>query len=129
LLLFLISDFTTFAPTLKLAKHISHKSLQTVFGILLGLLVLTQSAIVPEQIEDKQEQSDSQDNEKQQLSKAEAVPSTSLQINLDYQSYLLNEVFHQDLEDQSAPIVKLTLPSAQKALKILFRRIISPNAP
>ncbi|MEQ9007648.1 MAG: hypothetical protein RLP12_07175 [Ekhidna sp.] len=92
-------------------------------------MVLTQSAFVPEQIEDKQEQSDTENSEKQQISKSAAVPSSSLQINLDYQSYLLNEVFYQDLEDEKNPVVKQCLSSAQKALKILFRRIISPNAP
>lgn len=124
-----MSEFATFAPTLNFTRNISKQSLYTVFGIMLGLLVLTQSAFEPEQIEDKQEQSDTEQNEKQQFSKSVAVPSSSLQINLDYQSYLLNEVFFQDLEDEKNPDVKLCLHSAQKVLKILFRRIISPNAP
>lgn len=96
---------------------------------MLALFVLTQAAIVPDQVDDKQEQSDTEKGETQQLAKSEAVPSSSLQINLDYQSYLLTEVFYQDQEEKKAPVVKLILPATQKALKILFSQIISPNAP
>lgn len=91
--------------------------------------MLTQAAIVPEQFTDKQEQADTDEEELQQIEKAAAVPSSSLQINLDYQSYLLAEVFYQDQEKGKTPVVKLLVLSSQKALKILFERIISPNAP
>lgn len=103
--------------------------MQALFGVMIALFVLTQAAIVPQPIEDKQEQSDTEQEEKQQVTKSAAVPSSSLQINLDYQSYLLTEVFYQVLEKEKAPDAKVVLPSAQKALKVLFRRIISPNAP
>ena len=96
---------------------------------MLALFVLTQAAIVPEQVPDKQEQSDSEEKNEQQITKPAAVPSSSIEINLGYQSYLLTEVFYSDQEQEKAPIVKLLVPSAQKALKVLFRRIISPNAP
>ncbi|WP_420576311.1 hypothetical protein [Ekhidna sp.] len=112
-------------------NFISNKIFQTVFGLVLALFVLTQAVYVPEQSHDKQEQSDSdhEDQEVQQLSKTAAVPTSSFQINLDYQSYLLNEVFFQDEGEDKSPSVEYILPSAQKALKILFRNIISPNAP
>lgn len=98
---------------------------------MMALFVLTQSVFVQEQSYDKQEQSDSEEKkgEAQQMSKTAAVPTSSLQINLDYQSYLLNEVFFQDENEEKSPAIERTLSSAQKALKILFRRIISPNAP
>lgn len=96
---------------------------------MLALFVLTQAAIVPETVVDKQEQADSEEGEKQQIEQSVAVPSSAFQINLDYQSYLLTEVFYQDKETEKAPIVKILVPSAQKALKVLFRQIISPNAP
>ena len=76
-----------------------------------------------------QSDSDSEENQEQQLSKTPAVTASSLQINLDYQSYLLNEVFFQDEDEEKTTAIEEILPSAQKALKILFRRIISPNAP
>lgn len=96
---------------------------------MIGLFVLTQAAIIPEKAVDKQEQSDTESQENQQITKPAAVPSSSIQFNLDYQSYLLEEVFYKDEETENAPVVKQILPSAQKALKILFRQIISPNAP
>ncbi|WP_436517933.1 hypothetical protein [Ekhidna sp. To15] len=96
---------------------------------MLALFVLTQAAIVPEQVADKQEQTDTEEDEVQQITKSAAVQSSSIQINLDYQSYLLTEVFYQDREKEKVPDVKLLVPSAQKALKVLFRSIISPNAP
>ncbi|WP_424962364.1 hypothetical protein [Ekhidna sp.] len=116
---------------MKKNSFISKNLLQTAFGMVLALFVLTQSVFVQEQSYDQQEQRDSEEEkgETQQISKAEAVPTSSLQINLDYQSYLLNEVFFPDEDEYKSPAVKQILPSAQKALKILFRRIISPNAP
>lgn len=96
---------------------------------MLALFVLTQAAIVPDQHVDKQEQTDNEETDNQQLTKAKAVQSSSYQINLDYQSYLLNEVFYQDQKQEKIPVTKLILPATQKALKILFQRIIAPNAP
>ena len=112
-------------------RFISKKFLQTGFGLVLALFVLAQSVYVQEHNFDKQEQSgtDNEKKETQQFSKTALVPTSSLQINLDYQSYLLNEVFFQDGDEGESPAIECIIPSAQKALKILFRRIISPNAP
>jgi len=66
---------------------------QVNFGVAMALFVLTQAVIVPNQATDKQEQTANENEEEQQFSKVTAVPSSSLQINLDYQSYLLTEVF------------------------------------
>ncbi len=96
---------------------------------MIGLFVLTQAAVAPQYSADKQEQSDSKASENQQITKSAVVPTSTLQINLDYQSYLVSELFYQDDEDEKVPVVKTFLPATQKALKILFSRIISPNAP
>ena len=99
---------------------------------MLGVFVLTQASIVPESVyknPDTQEQSDAENDELLQISETPAVPSSNLQINLDYQSYLLTEVIHPEEEEGKSQEEKLLLPTAQKALKVLFRRIISPNAP
>ncbi len=103
--------------------------MQAIFGIMMAFFVLTQAAIVPDQVSDKQEQTENGEGEEQQIAQLTAVPSSSLQINLDYQSYLLTEVFYQDLKKINFPGTKLILPSTQKALKVIFRRIITPNAP
>lgn len=107
--------------------------MHTTFGVVLGIFVLTQASIVPESVyqknQDASEQSDSDKDEVLQISESPAVPSSNLQINLDYQSYLVTEVIHQEEEKDKVQEEKLLLPAAQKALKVLFRRIISPNAP
>jgi len=119
---------------LRKSKNISGKYFSACFGILLALFVLTQAVYVPMQVADSYEQqgtSDTEDDtqEPQQLTKTAALPSSLLQLNLGYQSYLLNEVFFF-LEDEEKPTTfKQILPATQKALKILFQRIISPNAP
>ncbi len=96
---------------------------------MLAFFVLTQAAIIPDQHVDKQEQAENEEADSQQLTVVTAVQSSSFQINLDYQSYLLTEVFYQDQNKEKAPVTKLILPATQKAFKVLFRRIIAPNAP
>ncbi|MEP0984595.1 hypothetical protein [Ekhidna sp.] len=114
---------------MRISKYISKKLFQTTFGIVIGLFVLTQSVLVNEQVPDNQEQSDSEGKEKQQITKPTVALSTSLQINLDYQSYLVTEVFHQGVDDKKTPLKTRIIPTLEKALKVLFRQIISPNAP
>ncbi|MEO9872831.1 hypothetical protein [Ekhidna sp.] len=114
---------------MKYFNKISTKFSQTVFGFVIALFVLTQAVIVTEENKENPEQEQSDKTENQQVGEAIAIPASSLQLNLDYQSYLVEEVFFQNENEENAPIVKSILPSAQKALKILFRRIISPNAP
>ena len=96
--------------------------------------MLTQAAIAPVQNvdTDRQEQKSSDEGEpqeQQQITKTQAVPSSSLQINLNYQSYLLNEVVFNDEESEKEEASSQILPATQKAIKILLQRIISPNAP
>ena len=97
---------------------------------MIAFFVLSQAVISNvETDKDNQEQSDATDQEEQVVAQNIAIPSSSLQINLDYQSYLLEEVFYQTQDEENANTSDLILPTTQKALKILFRRIISPNAP
>lgn len=99
-------------------------------GVLIGVFVLTQTT-VPTQAkpgQDQHEESDKQTSN-DQLTISEAVTSSGMQLNLGFQSILLQEVHtDEEAEDQSSLIERL-IPSSQKALKILFRRIISTNAP
>ena len=94
--------------------------------------MLTQASLVaPEQTSgDQQEQSDQEEqDEKQQVSSNHAVPSSSLQFNLDYQSYLLAEVIYQEDSEETNEASDELFPTIQKALHVILRRIISPNAP
>lgn len=99
--------------------------------LFVGLFVLAQISVTTYdiRIEDTQEQPDGTQNKKQQLKLAEAITSPLLQVNLNFQSFLLWEVaFEEDNEEKKSPLDTL-VPSARKALKILFRKIISHNAP
>ena len=91
-----------------------------------------QSSYIQQEVEikvDEQEQSDDTGEESQQLTLNEAVPFSVPQINLDFQSFLLEEVnFEEETEEKSTGL-EAWAPAAQKALKVLLRRIISPNAP
>ncbi|MEM7297201.1 MAG: hypothetical protein AAF391_02920 [Bacteroidota bacterium] len=116
---------------MKIQANISQKTLQVLLGLFIGFVVLAQNTISvqSQQHDDAQEQSDEDESEEKQLVLSQAVPSSTLQVNLDFQSFLLEEVtLDEEGEEQKASVLEW-LPSAQKALKILFRRIISPNAP
>lgn len=116
---------------MKLREHISKGTIQITLGLLIGLFVLTQTVVPSIQHEktEQTEQSSEEENSYQELKLSDAIPSSSLQINLDFQSFLLEEVTMSDDNEDGRALSELALPSAQKALKVLFRRIISPNAP
>lgn len=102
-------------------------------GVLVGLLVLTQTTVntysQAEKSEDKKEHSDTDSSQSEQVTISEAVPTSGSQINLGFQSILLQKlVLDEETEGQGSVIEKL-VPTTQKALKVLFRKIIAPNAP
>ncbi|GAB4232909.1 MAG: hypothetical protein Tsb0034_05900 [Ekhidna sp.] len=132
-MLFLIDDFTTFALALKTNAFISQKTVQVVFGLLLGLFVLAQtvpSTSVLDEAKDTTEQSGTKDDHKsQQLSISEAIPYSTVQINLNFQSFLLQEIATRENESENESPLNYLEKSATKAFKVLFNRIISTNAP
>ena len=75
----------------------------------------------------EQKSEESKDSEKQQITLADAVPSTPPQISFDYH-FLLIEPSREDSEEKQSNSFDVDIP-LEKALKILFRQIISPNAP
>lgn len=107
-------------------------SLQLVFGFFMALIVLTQSVHVPSGEVDAQEQ-ESSDEEKGQgkieIVQSKALPGNSLQISLEFPSYLLEEVRYQTDKAGGDYSSEHVIERIQKAIKILFRKIISPNAP
>ena len=101
-------------------------------GLLVGLFVLMQTTVVPEapSNNDQQEQSESDtDSSNEQTSISEAVPTSGSQIYLGYQSILLQVVTTAEDKEDNGTILEKVVPTTHKALKVLFRRIISPNAP
>lgn len=117
---------------MKRSKYISTKLFHTAFGVIIALFVLTQAVVVDQQVqkeEDTKEQSDSKETDSQKVTESIAITTSSFQVSLDYQSYLLGQIFTKDPEENSQTDIKNVLFSTQKAIKVILRRIISPNAP
>lgn len=101
-----------------------------VLGLLVGTFVLSQTIyLVPDTQKDTQEQSEEKVPETVQVVTSEAVTSTSFQVNLGFQSYLLEEIFQTESNKKKTVLKDKFLSSASKALQVLLSRIIAPNAP
>ncbi len=97
---------------------------------MMAFFVLTQAVVVEQQlVENKKEQADSDKSDHQQVAETIAIPSSSVQISLDYQSYLLGEVFSKEDEERNQADSKELFFPTPKAIMVILRRIISPNAP
>jgi predicted histidine transporter YuiF (NhaC family) len=115
---------------LKIRNTISKNILQVALGLLVGVFVISQTVYVkPAPSEDKQEKSENEAPENAQIVTSEAVTVTSLQINLGFQSYLLGEVVQTQSDQRKSFYYNHLLPSFSKAFKVLFNRIVAPNAP
>lgn len=78
---------------------------------------------------DKQENTtDSGDSEKVVVKLTEAVQSTT-SINLNFQSFLLDEVLQTEDSEEYETAADYFHEAIKKHVRILFRLIISPNAP
>ncbi len=96
---------------------------------IIALLLLTQAVVPQKQREDKQEQSSSEESEQQQVFNTIAIPFSSFQVNLDYQSYLLREIFVENNRQSKFKNKGNLFFPTQKILRTILRQIISPNAP
>jgi len=114
---------------LKIRDFISKKLIQVLIGIFIGAFILTVSTVnvTYESKKDTKEQSSSGERELQ-ITRAEAITSSPGQINVEFQSFLLEEVVFVKDDDLKKP-VDILGDYTQKVFKILFRSIISPNAP
>ena len=70
-----------------------------------------------------------QSEEENTTSLSEAVQTGSVQINLDFSNVLLDVVLLDKLQHIRANIVDQFSIAQSKSIKLLFRTIISPNAP
>lgn len=117
-------------PLLKIRSTISKNILQVALGLLVGIFVISQTVYLkPVPTEDKKEQPEDGIPESAQIVTSEAVTSTSLQINLGFQSYLLGEILQTESDQRKSFSYNHILPSFSKAFKVLFNSIIAPNAP
>ena len=99
---------------------------------MVALFVLTQAVVADLQVEkneDKQEQKSSEDSESQQITETVAIASASSQLSFDHQSTFLGEIFIKDQDEDNQTSIKDVLHTSQKAIRVILRRIISPNAP
>ena len=116
---------------MKVSRTISKTSIQLVIGLILGTFVISQSTLysVNAQAEEvKKEQKSDEGDKEQYLTLTNAIPSTPTQINLNYQSFLLEELYREEENESTNKTIRFDIPLG-KALKVLFRQIISPNAP
>lgn len=101
-------------------------------GLVVGYLALTTVAPTMKlELCDKKEQAekDQQSDEQEEIKSFEAVHSNA-PFTLEHHYFLLEELPEFACEDNKAELSEQSISLAgSKVLKILFRRIISPNAP
>ncbi|MEM0940859.1 MAG: hypothetical protein AAGI25_13850 [Bacteroidota bacterium] len=103
---------------------------QLLIGLLIGLFVLTQTSITSGEhtTKDNQEESNSSSTT-EQTKVSEAITSSGLQINLGFQSFLLQELVRDIKGMDTKSSLEALISPMKEVLNVLLRRIISPNAP
>ncbi|MEQ9403162.1 MAG: hypothetical protein RIM99_06245 [Cyclobacteriaceae bacterium] len=112
--------------------YISKQTVQLFFGIILSVFVLTQSvqvATITTDIEKQTDQSESEKEAEASVVQSQAITNSTSQISLGFDSYLLDEVTFQEEESRRKISSELLIPTVHKAIWVLLRKIISPNAP
>ena len=113
-------------------SYISKQNMHLSLGVILSVFVLLQSVRISSVETDNKEQTDKKSSEKEaqaSFSKAQAITNSSSQISLDFDSYLLNEVTFKKERNDKKSSTELLIQRIHKAIQILLRKIISPNAP
>ncbi len=116
---------------MKRGSAISKSAVQLLLGIFIGVFVTSQPTTTYNQPNDINDQHEKQSNEKNteqaQITLSEAVPSIPSHINLNNQSFLMGELM-SGIEKISDTFRNIETPF-RKALVVIFRLIIAPNAP
>ena len=98
--------------------------------MLISIFVLSQTmGIDPSGSTKDQQEESSQEQQAQQSSISEAVPTSTSQINLDFQSFLLIEMIFDEEGKETHSFTEDLDRSVKRAIRVLFSKIISPNAP
>lgn len=111
---------------------ISQKRMHLIVGVLLSAFVCLQAIHAESNWEDAQElhdQTDSKTDSEASISLPQTIPNSASQINLGFDSYLLDEVTFQEENNQKTTPSELVTPRIHKAIRILLKRIVTPNAP
>lgn len=110
----------------------SRQTIQLFFGIVLSAFVLIQAVHAESGWQEAQEHSDQTDSETgsdASVSLPQTIPNSVSQINLAFDSYLLDEVTFSTGTDERKTSAALIAPRVHRAIRVLLRKIISPNAP
>lgn len=93
---------------------------------------LTMPASLVDELSAQQEQNEDRSEESESfklvLNASEAVQS-SITFNLDFQSFLLSEIDHEEDENEDTPFAKQLIRTITKEVQVLLTSIISKNAP
>lgn len=111
---------------------ISKNVLHILFGTVLSAFILLQAIHTHDSWVDPQEQSDQSDSEAESETSfllPQTIPNTATQINLGFDSYLLDEVELDDNSNARFSTSELIAPRIHKAIKVLLMKIVTPNAP
>ncbi|MEO9474341.1 MAG: hypothetical protein ABJG41_02370 [Cyclobacteriaceae bacterium] len=107
------------------------KQVLVIFGVLVGFCSMTvtdQWATEAPQNVEQAADDDAEPKEGLTIKSLDAITYSS-QISVNLQSILLEELPEAEAEEGDWVEDNFIVSNASKALKILFRRIISPNAP
>ncbi len=117
---------------MRIELNISKKKVTTVLVFIwLALSIvnaLTQPGYVLQDSEDLTEES-TNSTEQSIVLKAQEAVHFSFNLNLEFQSILVDIVEQEDLEDEKIPATSTFIDSLTKKIGILFKRIILKNAP
>ncbi|MFY0599484.1 MAG: hypothetical protein JXR03_07415 [Cyclobacteriaceae bacterium] len=100
-----------------------------VFGILIGFCGVTMNDTWSVKVSQTIEESADDDNQSDQVLKSLDAITYSSQINVTHQSVLIEELPEEEIEAEIEIEDSFVVSNISKAFKILFRSIISPNAP
>lgn len=116
-----------------LRTNISNKRIQLLFGLMISLFVLTQSATIYSFDKEIQGQATEVDSENEDTeivySVNQAIPNSGFHVNLGFDHFLLNELSFEEIKNEASDYSRSLTSKAQTAIGTILRRIISPNAP
>lgn len=115
---------------MKKSSTITSSKWSTRFGILIALLVLLQSLSIQPQyvVEDVAAQKEQAEHD-MQVGIDDAVPASSNAIDLGFQSFLINEIEFEEIDALFETSADGFSQAIEKVFRVVFRLIISPNAP
>ena len=104
-----------------------------VVGLIVSIIAMETVPVNDFQLSDEAvaSQPDNQEDQDETTLAAQSVIALplSLEFQIDPELFLLNIIPENETEDTSNALFSDVLTTQQKVLKVLFRRIISPNAP